>query len=357
MRRPDSDGHDVTSEPAEAVDPPHADLLAFLDRLERANPAVAAAAVDREVDSLLGRTHQRKPPTNAALVAALFDETPKRAPSDTAFAWYPPIVAKLPPVLSQDETIEAAKAVEVGLFAESRLAAADPATMSRVEKRDLLTLVDRGRAEYEVLILSNLRLVFHWCKGIASSVGESWVQDAFQAGCIGLIRGLQGWDYAKGYTLSTYVSWHIRQRIQRWRWDETTIIRLPVHVWEKLEAGSDDLSDAVEAAALRSLNIVSLDEVDHDDPALAWDGGLDQAAEEADRERIVETMLSVLTEREADVLRLRNGLSDQYYGEPLTLDAIGAMYGVTRERIRQIESKAIEKIVLQSQFAGMRAVL
>ena len=114
------------------------------------------------------------------------------------------------------------------------------------------------------------------------ALGEDWAQDAFQAGCIGLIRGLQGWDYTKGYALSTYVSWHIRQQIQRWRWNEVALIRLPVHVWERLQSDSDDLPTAIEAAALAALNIVPIEDIVEDDLAFVWDGGLEEIAEHAE---------------------------------------------------------------------------
>jgi RNA polymerase sigma factor (sigma-70 family) len=178
---------------------------------------------------------------------------------------------------------------------------------------------------------------------VAATLGEDWAQDAFRAGCIGLIRGLQSWDYMKGYALSTYISWHIRQQIQRWRCNEVALIRLPVHVCERLESDSDDLSAEVNAAAQRALDIVPIEDVHEDDLALIWDGGLDNIIERAELNRIVSQVLDDLTQREADVLRLRHGLSD-VSDEPMSLDAIGKIYGVTRERIRQIESKAVGKL-------------
>jgi DNA-directed RNA polymerase specialized sigma subunit len=104
--------------------------------------------------------------------------------------------------MTREETIAAARAVEVGLFAEGRLETVDRAQVTRMHVRDLRTLVDNGRQAFQRLIVSNLRLVFHWSKGVASSLGEDWAQDAFQVGCIGLIRGLQGWDYTQGYALT-----------------------------------------------------------------------------------------------------------------------------------------------------------
>jgi RNA polymerase sigma factor (sigma-70 family) len=325
----------------------HADIQAMLARVERDHPDLAAAALTREVDSLLGRTPT---PIQQARPAEMPTQKHSRSSEDSPFAWYQPIVARLPPVMSSEQTIEAARAVEAGLFAAERLDALDRATVTDSHMRDLCTLIDEGREAFRTLIVSNLRLVFHWSKGVASSLGEDWAQDAFQAGCIGLIRGLESWDYMKGYTLSTYVSWHIRQQIQRWRWNEVALIRVPVHVWERLE--SDDLSAATAMAALRALDIVPLEDVGEDDLSLVCDGGLDEIDRDVQIGRLVAQVFDVLTEREAEVLKLRHGVGDMSDG-PMTLDAIGQMYGLTRERIRQIETRALEKL----EGTSLRAAL
>jgi RNA polymerase primary sigma factor len=327
----------------------HADIQAMLTRVESDHPELAAAALTREVDSLLGRK-----PTPIQLPRPAEMRAPKRSRSseDSLFAWYQPIAAGLPPVMSSEQTIEAARAVEAGLFAEERVYALGRATITRTDMCDLCTLIDEGQDAFRMLIVSNLRLVFYWSKGIASSLGEDWAQDAFQAGCIGLIRGLQSWDSTKGYTLSTYVSWHIRSQIQRWRWNEVALIRLPVHVWERLESDSDDLSAAIEVAALRALDIVPLEDVAEDDLSFAWDGGLAEIDRLVEVDRLVAQIIDLLTVQEADVLMLRYGVGDMSDG-PMTLDAIGKIYGVTRERIRQIERRAITKL----QKPSLRAAL
>ena len=297
----------------------HADIQAILARVESDHPDLAAAALTREVDSLLGR---KPTPIQPARPAETRAPKRSRSPEDSPFAWYQPIVAGLPPVMSSEQTIAAARAVEVGLFAEERLDDLDRATVTRMHMSDLRTLIDEGREAFHTLIVSNLRLVFHWSKGVASSLGKDWAQDAFQAGCIGLIRGLQSWDYTTGYTLSTYVSWHIRQQIQRWRWNEVALIRVPVHVWERLESDPDGLSAATRAAALQALDIVSIEDVEEDDLPLVWDGGLEEVARHAEMDRILAQLFDDLTEREADVLKLRHGLGHMSDG-PMTLDAIG----------------------------------
>lgn len=333
-------GSDVSNEADTDPDASHADILAVLARVESNHPDLAADALTREVDSLLGRKPMHIQPTRPVEARA---SARSRSPEGSAFGWYARIAVALPPVMSPEQTIAAARAVEAGLFAEEQLDTLDHAAANSALIRDLRTLISEGREAFRMLVVSNLRLVFHWSKGVASSLGESWAQDAFQAGCLGLIRGLQGWDYAKGYALSTYVSWHIRQQITRWRWNEVALIRVPVHVWERLESDADDLPSATRTAALRALDIVPIEDVGEDDLALVWDGGIEEMAEHAEIDRIVGQLLRHLTEREADVLRLRHGLGE-VSDEPMTLDAIGQIYGLTRERIRQIETKAIEKL-------------
>lgn len=333
-------GSDVTTDVDKGPNVSDTDILAILARVESAYPDLAAASLTREVDSLLGR---KPTPIQSPRPAVMRAPKPSRSGGGSAFAWYQRIAAALPPVMSSERTIAAALAVEAGLFAEAQLDALDCGTVTSAHIRDLRTLIREGREAFRALIVSNLRLVFHWSKGVASSLGEDWAQDAFQAGCIGLIRGVHGWDYRKGYALSTYVSWHIRQRISRWRWNEVALIRVPVHVWERLESDSDDLSAAIRTSALNALDIVPIEDVDEEDLQLVWDGGLEEVATNVEIDRIVAQLFHDLTEREADVLKLRHGLSDTS-DEPMTLDAIGHMYGVTRERIRQIESKALEKL-------------
>jgi DNA-directed RNA polymerase sigma subunit (sigma70/sigma32) len=105
-------------------------------------------------------------------------------------------------------------------------------------------------------------------------------------------------------------SWHIRQQIQRWRWNEVALIRLPVHVWERLESDPDSLSAAIKAAALQALDIVSIEDVQEDDLSLVWDGDLEETAWRTDMDRIFAQLFDDLTEREADVLKLRHGLGN-----------------------------------------------
>jgi RNA polymerase primary sigma factor len=319
---------------------PYADILAVLARIENDYPDLAAAALTHEVDRLLGREQvsAQPPPPSATR-----EQERSRPPRSSAFVWYKQIADALPPVMTREATIAAAQAIEAGLFAEGKLVSSGP-LMTVLYIDDLNTLMDIGREAFRMLIVSNLRLVFYWSKSVTAELGQDWAQDAFQAGCLGLIRGIQGWDYKMGYTLSTYVSWHIRQSIHLWRCNEVALIRLPVHVREGLHVDPDGLSPAIKGAALRALDVVSIEDITEDDPALVFDGDIEEIAKRAEMDRIVPQLLAHLTEREAQVLKLRHGLGHMS-DEPMTLDAIGRILGVTGERIRQIEDKAAKKLL------------
>lgn len=312
------------------------DLGSLLDRIDRDHAGLAADLLESELDDLLGRvspTPQSAPPR--------FSEPRGRRGNASKFKWYAKLVRDIP-LLDTDRTLRAARAVEVGLLAEERLASIDRTLATRLEIVELNTLADSGRQEFRLLVVSNLRLVFHWSKGVASSIDDDWAQDAFQAGCMGLMRGLQGWDYTKGFALSTFVSWHIRQAIQRWRANEVLLIRLPVHVWEGLDSAAG-LTPEVRSAAERAQSISSLDAMDIDVADLEWDGGLEEHAVGIEQAALASALLDTLSEKEAGVLRLRFGLN-QPGDEVQTLDAIGEILGVTRERIRQIEKKGLDKL-------------
>ena len=318
------------------------DLEQLLQRIDFADPSVGAERLNLELNDLLGRVEPRPEP------ARKFSELPRRRDTSHRFEWYSRIVEGFP-LLEPERTRQAAEAVEVGLLAEERLTQLEIARTTRREIAELHELVDRGREEYRLLVVSNLRLVFHWAKGVASSIDQDWAQDAFQAGCIGLMRGLQSWDHAKGFALSTFVSWNIRQAIQRWRANDVLLIRIPVHVWGGLDS-AEGLAPELRAAAIRAQSIACLDDIDPESDQLLSDGGIEFLSDCVDRRRLVLQMLHSLSEKEAGVLRLRFGLSDREYSddqveeEPMTLDTLGEVFGVTRERIRQIEKKALGKL-------------
>lgn len=321
------------------------DFATLLDQLESAIPDLGSEALDREVAALLGTAFA---PTRSKIAEPKRGEEARgrrRASADSEFSWFGQLVARWP-VLSPAQTTAAAIEVEVGLLAGERLATSDRALLDRRIYADLYRLAEIGERSFVRLVLSNLRLVFHWSKGVAHSVDSDWAQDAFQVGCIGLMRGIQGWDHKMGFTLSTFVSWHIRQAIQRWRANDILLIRIPVHVWEAI--GSDDktLKPALRAAAARAQNIFSLDEMDGEEPWFECDGGLTEAIEELERVEVIRDALAQIDGREAAILRMRFGIGE--YAEPMTLEEIGSAFGFTRERARQLETKGKAKLMAMS---------
>ncbi len=233
-------------------------------------------------------------------------------PDPPVFGWYQPIASALPPRTTQSEAVRCAQAIEVGLHAQERLASRCDVRPTGQQLADLRLLVREGLQAAGRLFLGNLRLVFRWSKGSAASVGPESAQDAFQAGCVGLGEAIRRWDHRRGGAFSTYASWYIRKQVWLWRQAERATSR---------ESSVD----------------LALDE-----PGLAWDGGLDRVAERQASVEDVRFVLSRLTPRQAEILRRRHGL-DPTAG-PMTLDAIGRSYGVTRERVRQIERDAFASI-------------
>jgi RNA polymerase sigma factor (sigma-70 family) len=325
----------------------NSDALRFLESLSSADPSLAEAALTTEIDDILGRAPERAATKAGRTGVLVLDEEDERGGPD--FGWYARLLEQTP---SPDDahTYEAARRVEVGLLAEARLEVLNRSVASRRQLAELHTLREEGREAWDWLVRSNLRLVFHWSKGVARSVDPDWAQDAFQVGCLGLMRGLQGWDFTMGYKLSTFVSWHVRQAIQRWRANDVMIIRLPVHVWEALGSGDSDLTAKVSEAAARAQDPASLEAmiVDRGEDA-PWDSGMEALEERIDRERTISHLLEGLDERSLDIVERRFGLREDLDG-PMTLDEIGDVWGVTRERIRQLEKKILD--TLRERAAG-----
>ena len=315
------------------------ELEALLHSIESASPEVQSGRLAADVDELLGRS----PVLSSSVIGSAsrsFSRVKRK--SKPRFEWFQDIAVSAKQ-LDDDQVVVAAKAVEIGLLAREVLATTASDQLGRRERIDFEELARQGHEAYTALILANLRLVFHWSKGIAHAHGEHWAQDAFQAGCIGLMRGLQGYDYEKGFKLSTYVSWHIRQAIQRWRANEISLIRLPVHIWDVLNSESAKLEPKVQLLVDQSQNMVCWKDLDEHADRLINDGGVGELLRVLDRSRLVDKLMSTLTDREQGVLRLRFGLGGDG-SEPMTLDQIGEAYGLTRERIRQIEAKSLRSL-------------
>ncbi|WP_328891391.1 RNA polymerase sigma factor [Streptomyces sp. NBC_00316] len=324
--------------------------------------------------------HEPEPPEAAVPEDALVEEQAEvpelpeprgrpdtGGPSSDLFRQYLREIGRVPLLTAADE-VELARRVEAGLFAEERLASTpDPDSQLAV---DLDRLVVMGRMAKRRLIEANLRLVVSVAKRY---VGRGLTMlDLVQEGNLGLIRAVEKFDYARGYKFSTYATWWIRQAMSRALADQARTIRVPVHVVELInrvvrvqrrmlqERGYEPTPE--EVAAQLDLTPERVGEVlrlaqepvslhapvgEEDDVALGdliEDGDAASPVESAAflllREHL-EAVLSTLNERERKVVQLRYGLAD---GRPRTLEEIGRIFGVTRERIRQIESKTLNKL-------------
>ncbi|MFF7181351.1 sigma-70 family RNA polymerase sigma factor [Streptomyces sp. NPDC008121] len=301
------------------------------------------------------------------------EATPRRAdagaggPSSDLFRQYLREIGRIP-LLSAAEEVELARRVEAGLFAEERLATA--ADLDSQLALDLDRLVVLGRMAKRRLIEANLRLVVSVAKRY---VGRGLTMlDLVQEGNLGLIRAVEKFDYARGYKFSTYATWWIRQAMSRALADQARTIRVPVHVVELInrvvrvqrrmlqergyEPTPEEVGAQLDLAPERVGEVLRLAQEpvslhapvgEEDDVALGdliEDGDAASPVESAAflllREHL-EAVLSTLGERERKVVQLRYGLDD---GRPRTLEEIGRLFGVTRERIRQIESKTLGKL-------------
>ncbi|WP_317447837.1 RNA polymerase sigma factor [Streptomyces collinus] len=289
------------------------------------------------------------------------------SPSADLFRQYLREIGRIP-LLTAAEEVELARRVEAGLFAEEKLGST-PDLDSRLA-HDLDRLVVMGRMAKRRLIEANLRLVVSVAKRY---VGRGLTMlDLVQEGNLGLIRAVEKFDYARGYKFSTYATWWIRQAMSRALADQARTIRVPVHVVELInrvvrvqrrmlqergyEPTPEEVAAHLELPPERVGEVLRLAQEpvslhapvgEEDDVALGdliEDGDAASPVESAAflllREHL-EAVLSTLGERERKVVQLRYGLAD---GRPRTLEEIGRLFGVTRERIRQIESKTLNKL-------------
>ncbi|MDX6362110.1 MAG: polymerase primary sigma factor [Streptomyces sp.] len=288
-------------------------------------------------------------------------------PSSDLFRQYLREIGRIP-LLTAVEEVELARRVEAGLFAEEKLRLARD--LDSQLALDLDKLVVMGRMAKRRLIEANLRLVVSVAKRY---VGRGLTMlDLVQEGNLGLIRAVEKFDYARGYKFSTYATWWIRQAMSRALADQARTIRVPVHVVELInrvvrvqrrmlqergyEPTPDEVAAHLDLPGERVSEVLRLAQEpvslhapvgEEDDVALGdliEDGDAASPVESAAflllREHL-EAVLSTLGERERKVVQLRYGLAD---GRPRTLEEIGRIFGVTRERIRQIESKTLNKL-------------
>ncbi len=271
-------------------------------------------------------------------------------------------------LLSAEDEVELSKRIEAGLYAKHLLATKK--RMGAVRKADLATIVAEGEAARAHLLEANLRLVVSLAKRYTGRGMP--LLDLIQEGNLGLIRAMEKFDYAKGFKFSTYATWWIRQAITRGMADQSRTIRLPVHLVEQVnklarikrelhqqlgrEATLEELADesGIPAQKIEELLDHSRDPVSLDMPVGADEeaplGDFIEDAEATSAENTVVTnvmhsdvraVLATLEEREQQVITLRFGLND---GQPRTLDQIGKRFGLSRERVRQIEREVMAKL-------------
>jgi RNA polymerase primary sigma factor len=288
-------------------------------------------------------------------------------------------------LLNAEEEVELAKRIEAGLYAAERMRRSIDAgeKVSPQLRRDLRWIVRDGERAKNHLLEANLRLVVSLAKRYTGR-GMAFL-DLIQEGNLGLIRAVEKFDYTKGYKFSTYATWWIRQAITRAMADQARTIRIPVHMVEVInklgriqrellqdlgrEPTPEELAKEMDITPEKVLEIqqyarepISLDQTIGDE----GDSQLGDFIEDSEAVVAVDavsftllqdqlqSVLATLSEREAGVVRLRFGLTD---GQPRTLDEIGQVYGVTRERIRQIESKTMSKLRHPSRSQVLRDYL
>lgn len=271
-------------------------------------------------------------------------------------------------LLNAEDEVELSQRIEAGLYAQHLLESDEQFTPSK--KRDLKAIAKDGRAARAHLLEANLRLVVSLAKRYTGRGMP--LLDLIQEGNLGLIRAVEKFDYTKGFKFSTYATWWIRQAITRGMADQSRTIRLPVHLVEQVnklsrikremyqhlgrEATNEELAEEsgideskIDLLLKQSRDPVSLDmPVGTDEEAPLGDFIEDSEATDAEeavvaslRHSDIRTVLATLEKREQDVIRLRFGLDD---GVPRTLDQIGREFGLSRERVRQIEREVMAKL-------------
>ncbi|MFC3687744.1 RNA polymerase sigma factor [Aquipuribacter hungaricus] len=285
-------------------------------------------------------------------------------------------------LLNAEQEVELAKRIEAGLFAEERMTSEGSSIDPRA-KRELWWIAEDGRRAKNHLLEANLRLVVSLAKRYTGR-GMLFL-DLIQEGNLGLIRAVEKFDYTKGYKFSTYATWWIRQAITRAMADQARTIRIPVHMVEVInklarvqrqmlqDLGREPTPEelAVELD-MTPEKVVEVQKYGREPISLHTPLGEDGDSEFGDliedSEAVVpadavsftllqeqlHSVLDTLSEREAGVVSMRFGLTD---GQPKTLDEIGKVYGVTRERIRQIESKTMSKLRHPSRSQVLRDYL
>ncbi|PBC60887.1 RNA polymerase sigma factor [Streptomyces sp. Tue6028] len=344
---------------------------------------------DEAAEETPGKPGAEEPTEDGAQGFVLSDEDEDDAPAQqvaAAGATADPVkdylkqIGKVP-LLNAEQEVELAKRIEAGLFAEDKLANADK--LAPKLKRELEIIAEDGRRAKNHLLEANLRLVVSLAKRYTGR-GMLFL-DLIQEGNLGLIRAVEKFDYTKGYKFSTYATWWIRQAITRAMADQARTIRIPVHMVEVInklarvqrqmlqdlgrEPTPEELAKELDMTPEKVIEVQKYgrEPISLHTP-LGEDGDSEFGDLIEDSEAVVpadavsftllqeqlHSVLDTLSEREAGVVSMRFGLTD---GQPKTLDEIGKVYGVTRERIRQIESKTMSKLRHPSRSQVLRDYL
>ena len=286
-------------------------------------------------------------------------------------------------LLNAEQEVELALRIEAGLFAEEKLSSLTASQRTTKLARELHEIAKDGQRAKNHLLGANLRLVVSLAKRYTGR-GMQFL-DLIQEGNLGLIRAVEKFDYTKGFKFSTYATWWIRQAITRAMADQARTIRIPVHMVEVInklarvqrqmlqdlgrEPTPEELARELDMTPEK---VVEVQKYGREPISLHTPLGEDGDSEFGDLiedteavvpadavgftmlQRQLEMLLDSLSEREAGVIRMRFGLGD---GMPKTLDQIGDTFGVTRERIRQIESKTMAKLRHPSRSQALRDYL
>ncbi|GAB7193723.1 hypothetical protein NUM3379_44330 [Kineococcus sp. NUM-3379] len=349
-------------------------------------PAGALEEVEEIAAEAETETGTPKAPTTGGFVLTDDDDDAPAQQVATAGATADPVKDYLKQIgkvalLNAEQEVELAKRIEAGLFAEEKLHSG--AKIEPKLKRELWWIAEDGRRAKNHLLEANLRLVVSLAKRYTGR-GMLFL-DLIQEGNLGLIRAVEKFDYTKGYKFSTYATWWIRQAITRAMADQARTIRIPVHMVEVInklarvqrqmlqdlgrEPTPEELAKELDMTPEK---VVEVQKYGREPISLHTPLGEDGDSEFGDliedSEAVVpadavsftllqeqlHSVLDTLSEREAGVVSMRFGLTD---GQPKTLDEIGKVYGVTRERIRQIESKTMSKLRHPSRSQVLRDYL
>jgi RNA polymerase primary sigma factor len=304
-----------------------------------------------------------------------------KAPSNDPVRMYLKEIGRVPLLTAQEE-VSLAKRYEAGMLATERLAS-EGERLPRPKVAELMVVQHDGALAKRHLVEANLRLVVSIAKRYVGR-GMAFL-DLIQEGNMGLIRAVEKFDYDKGFKFSTYATWWIRQAITRAIADQARTIRIPVHMVETInkllriqrqllqdlgrEPTTDEIGKQMELSSekVREIQKISQEPVSLETPiGEEEDSHLGDFIEDSEAvvplerasfrllQEQLESVLHTLADREKDVIRLRFGLVD---GQPRTLEEVGKKFGVTRERIRQIESKTLSKLRHPSRSQKLRDYL